>query len=160
MEVNIKSRVSWDVTPCSIISEVGHSTLLRKVCIFYKTPCLCNPGGCKFIFVIVEINYIVAYRYVARQRPRKKRVQPLLFNRRINKRPFLSNNSVNMSPRKQHNRTIQLQWKKGRFLLDPPRGYIARTPDRLRSSSVGYSQDSNDVRARSLFKYFLCRFIS
>jgi hypothetical protein len=45
---------------------------------------------------------IVVYRVVARQRPRnKKRVQPLLCNRRINKRPILSNGSVNTFPRKR-----------------------------------------------------------
>jgi hypothetical protein len=44
----------------------------------------------------VNIDHTVAYRPVARQRPRnKERVQPLLCNRRINKRLFLGNGSVN-----------------------------------------------------------------
>jgi hypothetical protein len=52
---------------------------------------------------------IMAYRPVAGQRPlNKQRVQPLLCSRRMNKRPFLSNDSVNAFPRKRdaHNNTV------------------------------------------------------
>jgi hypothetical protein len=45
---------------------------------------------------IHEVCCTVAYRPVSWHRPRnKQREQPLLHNRRINKRPFLSNGSVN-----------------------------------------------------------------
>jgi hypothetical protein len=43
-----------------------------------------------------HIDVIVAYKPVARQKPRnEQRVQPLLCNRRINTRPLLGNGSVN-----------------------------------------------------------------
>jgi hypothetical protein len=68
---------------------------------------------------------IVAYRPVARQRPRnKQRVQPLPCNRRM----FLSNGSVNTFPQKQNDTTTQLQWKRMCFL---------RSPFREEDNSVG-----------------------
>jgi hypothetical protein len=124
----------------------------EKCVFFYQSTCLYTPGGCKLIFIAVRIHYtfIEAYRHIARQRSRKKqRVQPWLCYRRINKLPFLSNSSVKTSPRKQHNTRIQLQWKKGSFLLSLLRGYIVRTPGRLRNSVAGYSPGSNDVSAGS-----------
>jgi hypothetical protein len=60
----------------------------------------------------------VAYRRVTRQRPRnKQRVQELLCNRRINKRPFLSNGSVKTFPRKRtrnNRRTVFSIWSASR----------------------------------------------
>jgi hypothetical protein len=57
---------------------------------------LCNQLG------FVQHTRIVVYRPGDKQTPRnKQRVQPLLCNRQINKRPFLSNGSVNMFPRKR-----------------------------------------------------------
>jgi hypothetical protein len=55
---------------------------------------------------------IVAHRSVAKQRPRNKRIWPLLCSRQINNRPFLSNGSVNTFPRK---RTRTQQQKNGFF---------------------------------------------
>lgn len=51
------------------------------------------------IYVILELSsglhITVAYRPDAGQRPRNKRVRPLLCNRRIDKRSFLVNGSLN-----------------------------------------------------------------
>jgi hypothetical protein len=58
--------------------------------------------GDLFLCVRLWTNYIVAYRPVGRQRPRnKQRVQQLLRNKSINKRPFLNNISVYMFSRKR-----------------------------------------------------------
>jgi hypothetical protein len=61
---------------------------------------------------------IVAYRFVARQRPQNKQVQPLLYNRWINKWLFLSNGSVTCSLGNEHphnnRRTVFSMWSEQR----------------------------------------------
>jgi hypothetical protein len=75
-----------------------------------------NCHSCTELF-----NYNMAYRPVAGQRPRNKlRVHPLLCNRWINKRPFLSNGSANTFPRK---RTCTQQQKNGVFDVVVQSGY-------------------------------------
>jgi hypothetical protein len=60
----------------------------------------------------------VAYRPLARQGPRNKQVQPLLCNRQINKRPFLSNGSTNTFPRKRIcKQQYTYCWKRGVFYV-------------------------------------------
>jgi hypothetical protein len=69
-----------------------------------KTPFFyCCLGACCGPYLVRAAVYNVAYEPVTRQRPRnKQRVQPLLCNRQINKRPFLSNGLVNTFPWKRY----------------------------------------------------------
>jgi hypothetical protein len=121
-EMKIKSRVSWHVTPCNITSEDGHSTLLRKVCVFLPNYVTLNSRRL-WIHFCYSRDYIVAYRHIARQRPRKKRVQPLLCNRRTSKRLFLSNSSINTFPRKQHKKQYSYNGKGAFSVVSTPRLY-------------------------------------
>jgi hypothetical protein len=65
---------------------------------------------------------IVACRPVAGQRPRNRLVQPLLCNRRINKRPFMRNGSVNAFRGTNAHATVEERC----FRCDPRRGVIKK----------------------------------
>jgi hypothetical protein len=71
-----------------------------------------SPSCYEYGISFMETLAVVAYRPVARQRPRnKQRVLPLLCSRRINKRPFLSNGSVSTLPQKRdaHNNIVTVE---------------------------------------------------
>jgi hypothetical protein len=70
-----------------------------------------------------KINeYATRHRPIPGQGLRSKRVQPLLRNRPINKRPFLSNGSINMFTRKKKHAKIEERC----FRCGPRRGVILK----------------------------------
>jgi hypothetical protein len=99
------------------VAWLQSSGILRHIRVVVREVARSRTNLAASIFKLKQFSSqnIVTYRPAAEQRPRNgQRVYPLLYNRRINKRPFISNGSVNTFPQQQ---TLMQQYKDGVFYV-------------------------------------------